>query len=429
MGGGSSKDQATASAAAAAATGDKATGEAANGSASTDRSPHTTRSHLLRLSRAVNQYAMAQYQEFIRDGKRTGNVVFAPISLSVGLGMLYLGSKGATRDDICKVLCLHEMSERHLLAAYAALHWDVVRSATSRGCIYESAIRVFCPLYVKATPDYLNTLDSCEVTPLGAVDFQTRPDLARKEINRWTAEKSHRRILDVLPTGVIGRDTRLLLVAASYIKVRWRYAFDPKKTLTASFYLNHKETPKVLMMNQQQHYNCSFCAKVDSDVLELPFTNGYTKLYVFLPRKIEGIGKLERKISRDLIEGAISKMTYQHVDVYLPKFRYELGLPYKDMMTRVGIKHLFEYGRTNLAGIDGTRNLFVSRVFHHVFLEFDEGLASSACRSDQAHELDMDNGQTDRTFCADHPFMFIIIDERTGAILQMGRVLRPTLAY
>ena len=62
MGGGSSKDQATASAAAAAATGDKATGEAANGSASTDRSPHTTRAHLLRLSRAVNQYAMAQYQ-------------------------------------------------------------------------------------------------------------------------------------------------------------------------------------------------------------------------------------------------------------------------------------------------------------------------------------------------------------------------------
>ena len=86
--------------------------------------------------------------------------------------------------------------------------------------------------------------------------------------------------------------------------------------------------------------------------LNVPLNRSFClQLYVFLPRKIEGIGKLERKISRDLIEGAISKMTYQHVDVYLPKFRYELGLPYKDMMTRVGIKHLFEYGRTNLAGI------------------------------------------------------------------------------
>ena len=66
MGGGSSKDQPTASAA-AAATSDKATGETANGTASTDRSPHTTRSHLLRLSRAVNQYAMSQYQVAPRD--------------------------------------------------------------------------------------------------------------------------------------------------------------------------------------------------------------------------------------------------------------------------------------------------------------------------------------------------------------------------
>ena len=42
-------------------------------------------------------------QEFIKDGKRTGNIVFAPISLSVGLGVLYLGAKGSSRDEIAKV--------------------------------------------------------------------------------------------------------------------------------------------------------------------------------------------------------------------------------------------------------------------------------------------------------------------------------------
>ncbi|KAI0213902.1 hypothetical protein LSAT2_001011 [Lamellibrachia satsuma] len=126
------------------------------------------------------------------------------------------------------------------------------------------------------------------------------------------------------------------------------------------------------MMNQPQHYNCGYCAKLDSDVLELSFINGYTKLHVFLPCKIEGIGKLKWKISRDLIEAAISKVSSQHVDVYLPKFRYELGLPCKDMKASVGIM-----------GIDGTCNLFVSRVFHHVSLEFDEGLVSS----DGTHNL------------------------------------------
>ena len=56
MGGGSSKDQA------AAASGGKATGDTANGKATGDRSPHTTRSQLMQLSRAVNNYAIAQYQ-------------------------------------------------------------------------------------------------------------------------------------------------------------------------------------------------------------------------------------------------------------------------------------------------------------------------------------------------------------------------------
>ncbi len=62
MGGGSSKDQAATTG--DKATDDKATGDTANGTASTDRSPHTTRSQLMLLSRAVNNYAIAQYQVF-----------------------------------------------------------------------------------------------------------------------------------------------------------------------------------------------------------------------------------------------------------------------------------------------------------------------------------------------------------------------------
>ena len=67
----------------------------------------------------------------------------------------------------------------------------------------------------------------------------------------------------------------------------------------------------------------------------------------------------------------------------------------------------------------------------HVSLEFDEGLKSSACQTTEgAHEiLDLDNGQIDRMFCTDYPFMFFIISEQTGAILQIGRILRPTLIY
>ena len=70
----------------------------------------------------------------------------------------------------------------------------------------------------------------------------------------------------------------IIVTSISRRQVRWKHAFEQKKTLTASFFLHPKETSKVLMMNQQHYYNCGFCEKLDCDVIELPFSNDYTKV-------------------------------------------------------------------------------------------------------------------------------------------------------
>jgi len=69
----------------------------------------TTRTHLLCLSRAHNKFAIQLYQEFAKDGKRPGNFVICPISVSLGLGMLHLGSRGTSSEELHKVLYLQEV--------------------------------------------------------------------------------------------------------------------------------------------------------------------------------------------------------------------------------------------------------------------------------------------------------------------------------
>jgi len=69
----------------------------------------TTRTHLLCLSRAHNKFAIQLYQEFAKDGKRPGNFVICPISVSLGLGMLHLGSRGTSSDELNKILYLQEV--------------------------------------------------------------------------------------------------------------------------------------------------------------------------------------------------------------------------------------------------------------------------------------------------------------------------------
>jgi len=70
----------------------------------------TTRTHLLCLSRAHNKFAIQLYQEFAKDGKRPGNFVICPVSVSLGLGMLHLGSRGTSSEELHKVLYLQEVT-------------------------------------------------------------------------------------------------------------------------------------------------------------------------------------------------------------------------------------------------------------------------------------------------------------------------------
>ena len=107
------------------------------------RAARTTRTHLLCLSRAHNKFSIQLYQEFAKDGKRPGNFVISPISVTIGLGMLHLGAKGASLDELHKSLHLQEIQEGQLLPAFAAMHWDLTRSVQPKGCIFEMAIRLF----------------------------------------------------------------------------------------------------------------------------------------------------------------------------------------------------------------------------------------------------------------------------------------------
>ena len=194
------------------------------------------------------------------------------------------------------------------------------------------------------------------------------------------------------------------------------------------FYLPHKETPEVNMMNQQNTFRCGSLPKMDCDALELPFANGYLKMYILLPRKLEGISKLESKISRSNLESLEDQLQEEIVDVFLPRFKYELGFTIGDKLQKVGCKEIFLPGKANLHGLTlGSHNLALNRFFHHVFVEVDEA-GSGHSSQNSVHTVGSSDEKPDRVFRCDHPFLFYVRDDRTGALVLLGRVVRPQLA-
>ena len=134
-----------------------------------------------------------------------------------------------------------------------------------------------------------------------------------------------------------------------------------------------------------------------------------------------------RKLSRSMLEALCETMEETTVDVIFPKFRYELGILMGDMVQKMGIKTVFVQGKAEFYPLDGSRDSFLSRIFHHLYLEFDEGVGDGPLppASNQPPKLDLENK---KVFKADHPFFFYIKDDRTGAIVIIGRVVRRLLA-
>lgn len=393
----------------------------------------TTRTHLICLSRAHNKFAINLYQEFAKDGKRPGNLMYSPLSIALGLGMVYLGAEAGSQDELYKVLHLAEVQEYHLLPAFAAMHWDIVKSSREKGCVLEVAIKLFAQTGHRMRQLYDDICRSYEICRLRHANFAQRPDLARNEINKWVEDKTKGRCKDALPLGIIDRDTRLFQICAIYVKVQWFHPFDMKKTKKGQFFLQMKETLEVRMMNQQNTFRYGSMPKLGCDVLELPCSNSHLRMYIYLPHKQDGINKLENKLNRAIIESADDVLQEEYVDVYLPKFRYELGFSMTDVLSKIGLKDVLTVGRADLSGIDGTRELYLSKVFHHVFLVVEEagnggssgGGGTSSATNSTLNEVAGAEVKEQKTFKADHPFFFYLRDDRTGAILFMGRVVRP----
>ncbi len=68
--------------------------------------------------------------------------------------ILVTGAKGSTQEELYKAFHLEEVQEYHLLPAYAAMHWDMLRSAMPKGCILEFAIRQVKHYYQYKTDQY-----------------------------------------------------------------------------------------------------------------------------------------------------------------------------------------------------------------------------------------------------------------------------------
>ena len=184
------------------------------------------------------------------------------------------------------------------------------------------------------------------------------------------------------------------------------------------------------MMEQTEHFRYNEVA--GAKVLEMGYEKSPVCMTIILPDKNDGLGDLEKKLAAPSNEGTaldpfITNMQNVKVHTVLPKFKFTCQFSLADVLQKMGMHQAFEPASADFSGMSDKEKLFISAVIHKAFVEVkEEGTEAAAATAVTMRASAMPRPQTPKEFVADHPFLFLIRDTKTGSVLFMGRVNDPT---
>ncbi len=240
------------------------------------------------------------------------------------------------------------------------------------------------------------------------------------------AEATKGKITDLIPAGVLSDMTRLVLTNAIYFKGNWLHQFNKDSTQPAPFHLSATQKVEVPLMFQKERYKFGRAKFGESGlkVLELPYKGEELSMVLLLPDETDGLAALEKELTAENLKSWTAKLGKPEVMVFLPKFKMTAEFQLNDVLAKLGMPLAFAPGSADFSGMDGKMDLYISAVVHKAFVDVNEEGTEAAAATGVVFgvtSVPVDPPE----FRADHPFVFLIRDNRSGAILFMGRVLDP----
>ena len=375
---------------------------------------------------AMNKFTLDLHKCLANDDRfANDNLFYSPASLLIALAMTCRGARGNTAAEIMKVLHVASVSSPDLDKSMKKFI-DTLNGASDESNKLLTANRLFVQKSFEILEGFKEVTREFYDAELALVDYVTNVEKAREEINHWVEQKTNDKIKDLIPPGMLSSDTRLTLVNAIYFKGLWLEKFKKERTLTKSFFVSQNEEIKVEMMHQKADFKYFESQDLACQVLEMPYIGRKMSMVIFLPNEINGLGKLEEKITHGNVQKSFSLLdaSKEEVEVFLPKFKLTQQFDLNDILSKMGAQEMFIPGKADLSGITA-EPLFVSKVVHKAFVEVnEEGTEAAAATAIGVTLMCMPLPKP--IFKADHPFLFLIRHNDSGAILFLGRLMKPS---
>lgn len=365
----------------------------------------------------INKLTFDLYAKLSKETK--GNIFFSPTSISTCLSMVYAGARSNTEKEMAKVLYF-TYPQKGFHSAEKDLITKLSRINGESGSEFQIANAIWPDKGLNISDEYIKLLKenyNSELIPLDLGDTETAIPI----INAWVEKKTKGKIKDIIQGGPLGA---LVLTNAIYFKGQWEYPFKEKNTKVNRFYFNKSKGVRVPIMKQTGDFR--YAGFKDVQVLELPYSDTRIKLLIFLPRDKDGLKKLEDKINIDRYNKTLKSLKEFEVTVSLPQFTYDSKFELSDVLKEMGMGQAFSPYAADFSGI--AEGLYIFKVLHKAFIDVNENGTEAAAATVVMMDRGLEGiGEKKRhvVFNANHPFIYLIRDESTGAILFMGKMFNP----
>jgi serpin B len=388
-----------------------------------DTAPEVSASDLTSLVAGNSAFAFDLYQQ-LKD--KEGNLFYSPYSISLALAMTYGGARTETEEQMADALRF-SLPQNRLHPAFNALALELdsrgegAQGKDGEGFRLNIVNAIWGQQDYPFLGDFLDLLAVNYGAGLRVLDFIGATEESRVTINDWVSDQTEGRIKDLIPAGAITTITRLVLTNAIYFNAAWEYPFEKDMTEDGIFYRLDGSEVTVPMMSQKETFG--YGEGDGYQAVELPYDGNELSMVILLPASGR-FGAFEEALDAAQVDGIIGGMEHRQVILTMPRFEFDSSFSLKEALSAMGMPLAFSE-MADFSGMTGNRDLFIMDVVHKAFVSVDEeGTEAAAATAVIMGETAMPPSEAVEV-TIDRPFIFLIRDIETGAILFVGRTLDP----
>ena len=344
-----------------------------------------------------------------------GNVIVGPYSAWLALAMTTVGASGSTYDELAAALRF-PLEEERLLPAVNALDRTLTHHADDETVTFNVANRLWGQRGMTFQSPFLDAMVEHFGAPLAVADFASRPRVGAGPDQRVGGRANRRE----RPRAPSRRCHRLQHRARAGQRRRtstrpWELAFDPDQTAPGPFTRIDGSTVRTELM----HYDQYLPTAVDEAwaAVELPYEGGGLSMVVVVPNDYAAF---EAGLDEATLDDILGRISDGGVHLTLPRFSFSTHASLTGPLQAMGVASAFDRAAADFGRMTEGGGLFVDAVEHEAFIDVNEEGTEAAASTGVVMA-----GSHGPTIDASRPFLFLIRDRATNAILFMGRVLDP----